>query len=148
VRVRAEGGGRSSRERDICTAFGCPKPPEVRVKESCTPAVYNDPQLEAAARKVFVAILGEAAVEHPLATMGGEDFGRYARALGIPGLLFRLGAVPAQAQRAAAQPGATPLPTLHSSRFAPDTPIVLRTGVRATTGLLLALLPRARSAAS
>jgi amidohydrolase len=133
--------------RDICSAFGCPKPPEVRVKENYTPAVYNDPQLEAAARKVFVAIFGEAAVEHPLATMGGEDFGRFARALGIPGLLFRLGAVSEQARLAAAQPGAAPLPTLHSSRFAPDAALALRSGVRATTGLLLALLARSQPAA-
>jgi hypothetical protein len=45
-------------------------------------------------------------------------------------------------QRAAQVPGAAPVPNLHSSRFAPDAPLALRTGVRTIAALLAKLLPR------
>jgi hippurate hydrolase len=128
--------------RDVCTAFGCPKPPDVRVKQNYTPAVYNDPQLTAAALRVFAGVLGNDAVGTLKPTMGGEDFGRFGKTLGIPSLLFRLGATPEAAFNASRQPGAAPLPTLHSSVFAPDVQPALRTGVRATVGLALALLAK------
>jgi amidohydrolase len=127
--------------RDNCASFGCPKPPDVRVKQNYTPAVYNDPSLTAAALRVFTADLGAAAVVTTPPTLGGEDFGRFSRELGIPGLLFRLGATAQAAYRASLQPNAAPLPSLHSSRFAPDAEPALRTGVRALAGLVLALMP-------
>jgi hippurate hydrolase len=61
--------------------------------------------------------------------------------LGIPGVLFRLGGVAEAAYRASLVKDALPLPSLHSSHFAPDAELALRTGVRALAGLALALLP-------
>jgi amidohydrolase len=128
--------------RDLCTAFGCPQPPDVKVKETYTPAVYNDPALTASAQRVLTDALGAQAVAQVPQVMGGEDFGRYGKQLRIPSLLFRVGATPAALYRASQQPGAPPLPSLHSSRFAPDPEPTLRTGVRSTLALALALLAR------
>jgi hippurate hydrolase len=132
--------------RDTCAAFRCPKPPEVRTKQNYTPAVYNDPALTAAAQTAFSALLGAQALATVAPTMGAEDFGRYGKTLGIPSLLFRLGATAPARFAASQQPGAAPLPTLHSSAFAPDATIALPTGVRATVGLALGLLARAAPA--
>jgi metal-dependent amidase/aminoacylase/carboxypeptidase family protein len=138
----AASSGWAALARDICAAFQCPKAPEMRTKESSTPAVYNDPQLAAAASRVFATVLGPQAVETVQPTMGGEDFGLFGKTLGIPSLLFRLGATPDAVYRAAKRPGADPPPSLHSSRFAPDAALSLRTGVRASVSLVLSLLQR------
>jgi amidohydrolase len=128
--------------RDLSTAAGSPKPPEIKIKDNYTPAVYNDPQLAAAATGVFKQTFGERGVETMHAPMTAEDFGRFGRQLKIPSLLIRLGANSAATLQASRRPGASPLPTLHSSRFAPDAPLTLRTGVRAFVALVIALLPR------
>jgi len=130
-----------------CAEFGCPKPPLVKVKDDYTPAVYNDPALAETAVRVFDAALGAQAVERPEPTLGAEDFGRFGRELHVPSLQFRLGAVPEAALRASRQPGAAPLPSLHSSRFAPDAKPALQTGVRALSELVLALLAKRDGAA-
>jgi hippurate hydrolase len=124
---------------DICTTFRCPVPPSITVKDEYTPAAYNDPELTAAAVRVLAAVFGAAQVVERPADMGGEDFGRYARALSVPGLLFRIGTVSDAAIDASGAPDAPPLPSLHSSRFAPLAEPTLRTGIRATGNLLLAL---------
>ncbi len=126
--------------RDVCRAFECAKPPTIRVKDNYTPAVYNDPGLTERAVGVFRAVLGADAVEAMKPTMGGEDFARYARQLKVPGLLFRLGAVAPAALERSRRKGGPPLPSLHSSRFAPDAARTLETGVRATANLALELL--------
>ena len=74
--------------------------------------------------------------------MGGDDFGHYARKLGVPGFLFRLGSVEAGRWEASLRPDATPLPSLHSSRYAPDPAPTLEIGVGAMSRLALALLAR------
>jgi len=127
---------------DACRTFRCPKKPTIKTKKHYTPAVYNHPGLSAAAGGVFRSALGDAALAERKPTMGGEDFGRYSRRLGVPGLLFRLGTVGPRAWSASLRKGATPLPTLHSSRFAPEPTVTLRTGLRAMGHLALSLLPR------
>ncbi len=125
---------------DTCRTFQCPKPPEVETREHYTPAVYNDPELTTRARRVFARLLGKEGVMDRPPSMGGEDFGRYSRDLGVPGLLYRLGAV-SQARWADHLRGeGEPLPSLHSSRFAPDPEPTLRTGMRSMSALALELL--------
>ena len=124
---------------DVCTAFECAKPPEIRVKETYTPAVYNDPELAAGAAALFGGLLGAERVHALPAGMGGEDFGMLPRAAGVPGLLYRLGSVD-PARVAAAEAGGEPLPSLHSSRYAPLPEPTLRTGVRTMAHLALGLL--------
>jgi len=124
---------------DVCRAFQCPLAPEIRVKETYTPAVYNDPVLAGDATRLFASLLGAERVAVVPAGMGGEDFGMLPRAAGVPGLLYRLGSVdPARVAEAAA--GGEPLPSLHSSRFAPLPEPTLRTGVRTLAHLTLSLL--------
>ena len=127
---------------DICKTFQCPEPPTIRVKDEFTPAMYNDPELVRAAVGIFRGFLPPDDVFELPAAMGGEDFGRYARKLGVPGFLFRLGSVEAGQWEASLRPGAAPLPSLHSSRYAPDPAPTLETGVAAMSRLALALLQR------
>jgi hippurate hydrolase len=74
--------------------------------------------------------------------MGGEDFARYSRASGAPALLFRVGTSAPHALKASRRPAGKPLPSLHSSRYAPLPEPSLRTAVRAMSNLALALMPR------
>jgi hippurate hydrolase len=73
--------------------------------------------------------------------MVGEDFSHYMRTLRTPGLMFRVGTVSMEAYRASLEPGGATLPPLHSSRFVPLPEPTLRTGIRATVDLAMALLP-------
>jgi hippurate hydrolase len=125
--------------RDTCVTFGCPKPPDVTIKDEYTPAMYNDPDLAEKAAGIFRAFLGEEDVVLMVAAMGGEDFGRYHRAKGFPAFMFRLGSIPA-ARIIEAERGGEPLPSLHSSRYAPDPAPTLATGVGAMSRLALSLL--------
>ncbi len=125
---------------DVCATFRCPQPPRVQVKDEHTPAAYNDPGLTAAATTLFRSAFGVAAVVDRRPEMGGEDFGRYAPAAGVPGFMFRLGSVAPAALAASRRPGAPALPGLHSSRYAPVATPTLATGIRALTHLVLGLL--------
>lgn len=134
-------GGIRQIANDTCAAFRCPQPPKVVVKETYTPAAYNDPALTRAAASLFQSLFGERKVREWPPSMGGEDFGRYARHFGIPGLQFRLGSVAPERFAESQQEGGAPLPSLHSSRYAPLPEPTLRTGIRATSHLAMALLP-------
>ncbi len=125
---------------DTCVAFQCPRPPDVVVKDEYTPAMYNDPELSARGAELFRAFLGDEQVVALPAAMGGEDFGRYHRAKGFPAFMFRLGTVPEDRYQASMKEGGEPLPSLHSSRYAPDAEPTLETGLRATARLAVALL--------
>ncbi len=128
---------------DTCRTFQCPKEPEVRVRVNYTPAVYNDPALVERASGVFRRLLGDENVLERNPSMGGDDFGRFSRVLEVPSIYFRLGSVDPETHRRhldAEGKGAAPLPSLHSSRYAPLPELTLKTGVRATTGLALELL--------
>jgi hippurate hydrolase len=128
---------------DTCRTFRCPAPPTVTVKDEYTPAAYNDPALTMAAAEIFSNVLGEDAVVDQAPAMGGEDFGRYARYLEVPGFMFRLGTVASDAYEASLDPAGARLPALHSSTYAPDPEPSLRTGVRAMSTLVLAVLDAA-----
>ncbi len=125
--------------QDTCRSFQCPQEADVTLKEEFTPSVYNDPALVARAREVFTKELGADKVIDHKPSMGGEDFGRYGRKLEVPSLLFRLGSVEGRHYEASLEPGATPLPSLHSSRYQPDGPLTLGTGIRSLGALLLDL---------
>ena len=125
--------------RDTCDLFECPRAPEVWVKPDYTPAMWNDPDLVAEGVEIFRQFLGEENVVEIPATMTGEDFGRYTRAKGFPTFLYRLGSVPLAAYRASLD-GGRPLPSLHSSRYAPDAENTIETGLRSMARLALSLL--------
>ncbi|MCH8253477.1 MAG: amidohydrolase [Planctomycetes bacterium] len=123
-----------------CRAMGCEKDPIVYVREDeFTPSTYNDLELAAAAAEVFRQAIGAERVRVRAPVMGGEDFGRYPRHLGVPGLIFWLGSVSSATYEASLEPGADPLPSLHSNKFAPDPKPTIETGVKCMTSLALAL---------
>jgi amidohydrolase len=132
--------------RDMSTTFGSPKPPLVKVKETYTPAAYNDPKLAAEATRILQNVLGPQGIEPGQAPMTAEDFGRYGRQLKIPSLLIRLGATPEATYKRARQPGGQAVPGLHTSRFTPDAPLALRTGVKTVVALVTSLLPGSAAA--
>jgi hippurate hydrolase len=123
---------------DTSRTFQCPKPPIVKVLDEHTPAAFNDPDLVDLGAGVFRAILGTEHVVRIPSEMGGEDFGRYAAHLGVPGFMFRVGSISAAAY-AEGQQG-KPLPGLHSSTYAPVPKPTLHTAISALSNMALALL--------
>lgn len=115
----------------IARAHRAPRDPEVRTSESI-PSTYNDPALVNRLIPVFQKKFGENQVVEKEPEMGGEDFGLYARA-GVPACLFRIGSVSPK--------GARPLPSLHSSEYAPEPEPTITTGIQA---LLVAVTELAR----
>jgi hippurate hydrolase len=74
--------------------------------------------------------------------MGGEDFSQYSIQSGAPGFMFNIGTVDPRKFEEAQKPGADPLPTVHSAKFAPEPAPTIQTGIRAMSTLALSLLPR------
>ena len=112
------------------------------VEEEFTPATYNDPALTRRVRGAFVDWFGTDAVKTIDAEMGGEDFSQFGLTVEkIPICLFRVGAVdPAKA--AESQRTGVPLPSLHSSKFAPVPEPTIKTGITAMTAAALELLAK------
>ena len=118
-------------------AAGAPKPPKMEVTEG-TNATYNDPALTRRISGALSKVLGPSNVLEGEPVMGAEDFSEFGRA-GIPSLQFNVGAVNPARYDAAQKTGA-PLPSLHSSEFAPDREPTLKTGVASLTVAALELL--------
>lgn len=130
--------------RGQAIAAGIPedKLPVVEVKDEYTPAVYNDPTLTLQLKDVFNDWLGDGMAMERKPQMGGEDFGRYGRTeQKIPICIFWLGAASKESVTRAIKAGGT-LPSLHSPLFAPDPEPTIKTGVTATVGAVLNLMPR------
>ncbi len=116
------------------------KLPEVTVREEYTPSVLNDAELTNRLAAVFREQLGEDRVTIGEPSLGGEDFSLYGRTEpAIPSLLFWLGAVKSSTYLDAKSSG-KPLPSLHSSFFAPDPGPTIETGITAMTSAALELL--------
>jgi amidohydrolase len=100
------------------------------------PVTYNDPALTARVRGILVTALGAENVVDLEPVMVSEDFGRFGLDdHKIPTVLFWLGAVdPAKIA------SGVPLPSLHSSVFAPVAEPALRTGITAMSDTAIALL--------
>jgi len=110
------------------------------IEDEATPAVSNTPELTRRARAAFTAWLGAERVKAFTPTMGGEDFAFFGRtAEKIPICLFMVGAVDPAKVAESARTGA-PLPSLHSSKFAPLPEPTLKTAITATTAVVLDLL--------
>ena len=129
--------------RGEAIASGLPEDrmPLVTVSETeYTPATFNDPALTRRLRGTFERWLGAANVKSIDAEMGGEDFGRFGRTTErVPISLFRVGAVAPEAVAESTRTG-RPLPSLHSSKFAPVPEPTLKTGVTALTAAALELI--------
>ncbi len=120
------------------------KMPKVEVlKGEFTPSTYNNPELTKRLVGVWKESLGEKNVEMVDPTMGGEDFSEYSLPdHSIPAVDFHVGAVAPGKIAAANKPGAAPLPSLHSSKFAPVPEPTIKTGVIAMTSAVLDLMKK------
>ncbi|NIR51639.1 amidohydrolase [candidate division KSB1 bacterium] len=128
--------------KGIAQAAGVPEGrlPVVTVQDEFTPATYNDPELTERLVKVWQRTLGSEHVVKTEPVMGGEDFGRYGREEpNLPICMFWLGTVSYDSFEDSQQEG-EPLPSLHSSRFAPIPEPTIKTGVKAMTSAALELL--------
>jgi hippurate hydrolase len=127
-------------------AAGVPndKMPEVNVlRDEFTPATYNNPALTKRLVGVWKNSLGADNVEMVDPTMGGEDFSEYSLPdHSIPAVDVHIGAVAPEKIAESKKPGAAPLPSLHSSKFAPVPEPTIRTGVIAMTSAVLDLMKK------
>ena len=117
------------------------KAPTMSVKDDYTPSLYNDPKLVERATTLLTKEFGAEKIATASPTMGGEDFSRFGRTPDkVPVMLLWLGAVSQAKYDASLLPGGAPLPSLHSSQFAPDPDPTLAVGVKAMTTLAIDLL--------
>jgi amidohydrolase len=132
--------------KQCATAAGFPpeKSPDVIVrKDQFTPATYNNPELTKRLVMVWKKTLGDENVEMVDPTMGGEDFSEYSLSdHSIPAVDFHVGAVDPAKVVASKKPGAAPLPSLHSSKFAPVPEPTIRVGIIGMTSAVLELMKK------
>jgi len=132
--------------RGVAIASGVPEDrmPIVKASETeVTTAMYNDPALTARVISAIQRAIGKDNVVERSPVMASEDFGY----LGlenhqIPTMMFSLGAIDHDRITASQNPGAAPLPSLHSGLFYPTPEPTLRTGVIAMTAATLDLMKK------
>ncbi|WP_010363597.1 amidohydrolase [Pseudoalteromonas citrea] len=128
--------------KGIAISAGLPEAlaPDVFVHEDETiPSTYNNPKLAIAMTESIKQELGADNVVKAEPVMAGEDFGMYGRTEHkLPITIFWLGGVEPKHYKESVAKGLT-LPSLHSSKFAPDYPLAITTGVRAMTSSALDL---------
>src|SRR5947208_10514145 len=121
------------------------KMPTVTVeRDHFAPAMYNNPELTKRLVEAWKKTLGDQNVEMADPTMSGEDFSEYSLLPehSIPAVNFHVGAVDPAKIAESKKPGAPPLPTLHSSKFAPVPEPTIRTGMVAMTAAVLDLMKK------
>jgi len=102
-------------------------------EEERIPSTYNEPELAVKVKASIETAIGQSNVEKSEPVMAGEDFGLYGRTdEHVPITIFWLGAVEPTFYAQSVAAGKT-LPSLHSSKFAPDYPLTIKTGVTAMT---------------
>jgi amidohydrolase len=128
--------------RGEALAAGMPEDrlPEVKVADDFTPATYNDPQLTERVAAVFRTWFGAEKVMQRKPSMGGEDFAEFGRTPEkLPISMFSVGGVRPEAVQESERNG-TPLPSLHSSLWAPVPEPTIKTGIVAMTAAVLDLM--------
>jgi hippurate hydrolase len=131
--------------KGIAMAAGIPadRAPIVQVaQDQFTPATYNNPALTKRVTATLKAAIGADNVIDKKATMGGEDFSEYSLPdHSIPAFMFNVGAVD-PAKVAESKKTGAPLPSLHSSKFAPVPEPTIRTGLIGMTSAVLELMKK------
>jgi hippurate hydrolase len=116
--------------------------PEVIVAGDMTPAGYNDPEITERLAKDFRAWFGASRVITRKPSMGGEDFSEFGRTKEkIPICMFGVGGVDPKAYEASKK-GGKPLPSLHSSLWAPVPEPTIKTGIAASCAAILEFMGR------
>ncbi len=127
----------------IAAGFPDDRMPIVKVAETeFTPSMYNNPELTQRLVKDWQAVLGKDNVVERDPTMGGEDFSEFSLPdHSIPACDFWIGAV-APEKIAASEKSGQPLPSLHSSKFAPVPEPTIKTGLIGVTTAVLDLMKK------
>lgn len=116
--------------------------PVVTVRDEFTPSQYNDPALTERIFQHFTGVIGPENVVRVSPLMFGEDFGWFGRSVPkIPILMYSLGSV-SSAAMAESTKSKLPLPSTHSSKYIPDLPKTLRTGVMTMSSAVVSLLKK------
>jgi len=102
-------------------------------------ALVNDTAMTRNVSAMLIRELGSARVKDTPPEMASEDFSQFQLA-GVPTLMLRIGAVEQSKYDAAMKSGAA-LPTLHSSKFAPDREPAIKTAMLAEVLALRQLMP-------
>jgi amidohydrolase len=131
--------------KGVATTAGVPddRMPIVKVeKDQYTPATYNNPELTKRVSAALKTAIGADNVVVKDPTMGGEDFSEYSLPdHSVPAFMFNVGAVdPAKA--AESKKTGVPLPSLHSSKFAPVPEPTIRTGLIGMVSAVLELMKK------
>ncbi len=112
------------------------------LKDQFTPATYNNPELTKRLVAVWKKSLGNENVEIVDPTMGGEDFSEYSLPdHSIPAVDFHIGAVDPEKVADSKKTG-KPLPSLHSSKFAPVPDATIRVAIIGMTSAVLELMKK------
>ena len=131
--------------KGCATAAGLPpdRMPQIDIlKAEGVNATYNNPELTKRITAALKTAVGNDNVIPKNPTMGGEDFSEFSLPdHSIPAFMFNVGAVD-PAKIAESQKSGAPLPSLHSSKFAPVPEPTIRTGVIGMTAAVLDLMKR------
>ena len=135
--------------RRICrgTAIAAGVPDELSpvvsvIANEAAPSLYNDPALTRRVRATLSEWFGADHLKTSPAAMGAEDFSEYGRTSEkVPLCMFFVGAVDPQRLEESHRTG-VPLPSTHSSRFAPVPEPTIKTGVIAMSAAALDILAK------
>jgi hippurate hydrolase len=131
--------------KGMAAAAGIPadRMPIVKVRDDeFTPATYNNPELTKRVAGVLKNALGAENYEVTQPVMGGEDFSVYSlEDMSVPACMFTVGGVDPKKMAESKKTG-TPLPSLHSSKFAPVPEPSIRAGMIGMTSAVLDLMEK------
>ena len=131
--------------KGCATAAGVPPdrmPITEVLRDEFSPATYNNPELTKRLVDVWNKTFGPDKIEKTDPTMGAEDFSEYSLPdHSIPACDFWLGAVD-PAKIADSKKTGTPLPSLHSNKFAPVPEPTIRVGIIGMTSAVLELMKK------
>ncbi len=102
----------------VALSFDVPKEdyPILKLRDTYTPALYNDPELTQKIAQTFKKQFGEQNIIKTDPVMGGEDFGRFGKTKeNVPIVMFFLGAVSPEKYEEYKKNGKK-LPSLHSDK--------------------------------
>lgn len=136
-----DGIARIAKGEAIAAGLSDAQMPVVKVRENFTPPTVSTDPFASQLKTLFTARFGKDRVQDIPPTMAGEDFGRYHIAdPSIQSVIYWVGGVPQDKWDAAQAAGGKGLPSLHSSKWAPDAQKVIGTAAEAMTAAALDLL--------
>lgn len=111
--------------------------PIFKLRDTYTPALYNNPEFTNLIIKGFENYFGNDNINEVSAVMGGEDFSRYGKTKeSVPIFMFSLGVVNKTLFEQYSREGKK-LPSIHSDKFLPDYEPSIEMGIKAMTNAII-----------